>query len=65
MEELQIAIAEAEVLNRASNWGYYSTFDGAYDPRGHNGKLDEEELQFAKLETRTQQLAMKRASATG
>ncbi|KAJ6905475.1 hypothetical protein NC652_023284 [Populus alba x Populus x berolinensis] len=42
MEELQIAKAEAEVLNM----------------------LDKEEIQFAKLETRTQQLAMKRASAT-
>jgi hypothetical protein len=31
MEELQIAKAEAEVLNMVSNWGYYSTFDGSSD----------------------------------
>ncbi|XP_021653372.2 uncharacterized protein LOC110644755 [Hevea brasiliensis] len=61
MDELQIAIREAQILQRMSNWGLYSTFDGSYDPRTFYGKLDVDELRRAKLEEKKRELARLRA----
>ncbi|XP_021653374.2 uncharacterized protein LOC110644756 [Hevea brasiliensis] len=61
MDELRIAIREAEILHRMSNWGLFSTFDGSYDPRTSNGKLDVDELRRAKLEEQKRDLARSRA----
>ncbi|XWS52631.1 hypothetical protein CRYUN_Cryun11dG0087400 [Craigia yunnanensis] len=61
----QIATLKAETLNRLSNWGRYSTFDGSYDPRTtFSGKLDNEKLEFIKCEAMATRLAMSRALET-
>ncbi|XP_022728739.1 E3 ubiquitin-protein ligase SIRP1-like [Durio zibethinus] len=61
----QIATRQAKTLNRLSNWGLYSTFDGSYDPRtSFSGKLDVEQLEFIKCENMTTRLAMSRARQT-
>ncbi|XP_022728738.1 E3 ubiquitin-protein ligase SIRP1-like [Durio zibethinus] len=61
----QIATRQAKTLNRLSNWGLYSTFDGSYDPRTtFSEKLDDEQLEFIKCETMTTRLAMSRARQT-
>ncbi|XP_040990863.1 RING-H2 finger protein ATL1-like [Juglans microcarpa x Juglans regia] len=64
IDELQIATLRAELLDRLSNWGKYSTYDGSYDPRTFTGKLDTLELQRVRLDTMTAELALWRARET-
>jgi hypothetical protein len=65
VDELQIAIWRAELLDRLRNWGRYSTYDGSYDPRRYSGKLDAVELEGIKLDAMTEELALSRARETG
>ncbi|GMY16120.1 E3 ubiquitin-protein ligase ATL41-like [Fagus crenata] len=64
VDELQIAMLRAELLDTLSNWGHYSTYDGSYDPRTYSGKLDTLELQRIRLDTMTSELALSRAHET-
>ena len=65
VDELQIAIGRAELLDRLRNWGRYSTYNGSYDPRTYSGKLDAEVLEGIKLDVMTAELASSRARETG
>ena len=64
VDEFQIAMLRAELLDTTRNWAQHSTFDGSYDPRTFSGKLDPLELQSMRLETLTAKLASFRARET-
>ncbi|KAL4611405.1 hypothetical protein ACB092_08G120800 [Castanea dentata] len=64
VDEFQIAMLRAELLDTTRNWAQHSTFDGSYDPRTFLGKLDPLELQSIRLETLTAKLASFRARET-
>ncbi|KAJ4724436.1 RING/U-box superfamily protein, partial [Melia azedarach] len=53
MNELEIAILKAEIFLRLGNWNHYLAFD-----------FNEEQLEFGRLETMTEELAMSRALAS-
>ncbi|KAK8503494.1 hypothetical protein V6N13_094674 [Hibiscus sabdariffa] len=60
----QIAILEAEILNRLRHWGRYSTFDGSYDLRTTTGKSDQESMEWMMCDAMKEELAMSRARET-
>ena len=64
VDEFQIAMLRAELLDTTRNWAQHSTFDGSYDPRTFSGKLDPLELQSIRLESLTAKLASFRARET-